>query len=176
LRRTHFLIILFTCFSFAVCYSAQAKDRKNAATKKISAESAEKPDRYFDMKIPDGFNLAPVEEPGIFMWKKDSAEIHAVVGDTFADSSDVLFKTLRKGAEANKRIEEVKKLRIKGGSGLLCKEKSPTDPGRLQAWRLTVLTNKKMINVDFSAPGRDFKALVPEFESAIKSFKLKSSS
>ncbi len=58
------------------------------------------------------------------------AEIHAVVGDTFADSADVLFQALRKGAEANKKMEEVKTLRIKGGQGLLYKEKSTEDSGR----------------------------------------------
>jgi hypothetical protein len=98
------------------------------------------------------------------------------VGDAFTDSAEELFQALRKGAEANKKMEEVKALRIKGGHGLLYKEKSPEDPGRLRTWRLVVLTKKKMINIDFVAPAQDFNALAPGFQSAVKSFKLKASS
>jgi len=164
------------CIFLLICCSVQAEDQENSAAEKPAATLAEKPDRYFDMKVPEGFKLELAEESGIFKWKKDSAEIHAVVGDTFADSVDVLFQALRKGAEANKRMEEVRTLRIKGAQGLLYKEKTPEDSGRLRAWRLVVLTNKKMINVDFTAPAQDFNALAPGFESAVKSFKLKSSS
>jgi hypothetical protein len=176
LRRAHFIVMLFCCILGAIGCPAQAEDQEGVPTERPAATLLEKPDRYFEMKVPEGFKLEPAEEPGIFKWKKDSAEIHVVVGDTFADSVDVLFQALRKGAEANKRMEEVRTLRIKGAQGLLYKEKTPEDSGRLRAWRLVVLTNKKMINVDFTAPAQDFNALAPGFESAVKSFKLKSSS
>jgi hypothetical protein len=167
---------MICCLFSVICRLALAEELENAPTEKPVAATTEKPDRYFDMKVPEGFKLEPAEEPGIFKWKKDSAEIHAIIGDAFTESADELFQALRKGAEANKKMGEVKTLRIKGGYGLLYKEKNPEESGRLRSWRLVVLTNKKMINVDFTAPSQDFNALAPGFESAVKSFKLKSSS
>ena len=64
-------------------------------------------------------------------------------------------------------------LQIKRGKALLCKEKAPDDPGRLRTWHLLVITKKKMINVDFSAPAKDFDSFIPAFEGAANSFKLK---
>ena len=81
-----------------------------------------------------------------------------------------------KAADKDKKLEEVRTLQIKGGKALLCKEKAPDDPGRLRAWRLLVITKKKMINLDFSAPAKDFDSFLPAFEGAVNSFKLKPSS
>ena len=84
----------------------------------------------------------------------------------------MLFKAMRKSAEKNKDIQEVKTLRLKGGKAILYKEKPPEDPGRLRSWRLVVIADKKIINVDFTAPARDFESFIPAFEEAVKSFKL----
>jgi hypothetical protein len=35
-----------------------------------------------------------------------------------------------------------------------------------------VIADKKIINVDFTAPARDFESFIPAFEEAVKSFKL----
>ena len=117
-----------------------------------------------------------MDEPGILKWKKDSGEIYLVVGNLFAGPADALFKALREAADRDKKLEEVRTLQIKGGKALLSKEKAPDDPGRLRAWRLLVITKKKMINVDFSAPAKDFDTFIPAFEGAVNSFKLKPSS
>lgn len=175
LRQVHLIVILLCGLFAMLCFGAQAQDQESIPIEKPASTIVEKPDRYFDLKVPEGFNFEPPEELGIFKWKKDSAEIHAVVGDLFDDSPEVLFKALQKGAETNKRIEQARTLRIKGGHGLLYKEKAPEDAGRLRLWRLLVVTNKKMINIDFIAPEKDFGRFAPDFENAVKSFKLKSS-
>jgi len=174
LRSISIIGILLCFISGILCCHASAQDQAITPGEKPAA--GDKPDQYFEMKIPDGFVSEPSEEPGIFKWKKEPAEIHAVVGDLFADSGDALFQALRKGAEANKRTEEVRTLRLKGGQGFLYKEKNPEDSGRLRTWRLVVISSKKMINVDFTAPAKDFSPFSTGFENAVKSFKLKSSS
>ncbi len=133
------------------------------------------PGRFFDMKIPEGFKSQPVEEGGILKWTKDSGEIFLVVGDLFHESGDVVFKALRKAADEDKRMEEVRTLKIKGGRALLYKEKPPEDPLRSRTWRLVVVTDKKMIDVEFSAPAKEFESFAPAFEKAVGSFKLKAS-
>jgi len=130
----------------------------------------------FHIKPPQGFKQEPVDETGILKWRKDSGEIYVVVGDLFFNSSAMLFKSVRKAAENDKNIQELKTLRVKGGKAILYKEKPPEDLGRLRSWRLVVVTDKKIINVDFTAPARDFESFVPAFEEAIKSFRLTSTS
>ncbi len=158
-----------------ICSSASAQGKSVAAEEQEPA-AVEQADRFFDMKIPKGFAPEAVDEPGILKWKKDSGEICFVVGDLFTSPGDSTFKALREAANKDKKLEEVRILQIKGGKALLYKEKAPEDPGRLRAWHLLVITKKKMINVDFSAPAKDFDAFAPEFESAVNSFKLKPSS
>jgi len=135
--------------------------------------SQEKRNQLFEMQIPEGFKPEPSDEPGIEKWKKNSAEIYAVYGEIFANSSDSLFKAIREKAKADKRTEEIRNIRVKGGKAFLYKEKNPEDPNRPKAWRLFVITNNKMINIDFIAPSKDFNSFKPAFEIALKSFKLK---
>jgi hypothetical protein len=97
------------------------------------------------------------------------------VGDLFHESPDVIFKALRKAADQDKRMEEVRTLKVKGGRALLYKEKPPEDPLRSRIWRLMVVTDKKMIDVEFSAPAKEFDSFAPAFEKAVGSFKLKAS-
>lgn len=158
-----------------ICSPAYAQ-KKSGASKEQEPAAVEQADRFFDMKIPQGFAPEAVDEPGILKWKKDSGEIYFVVGDLFTPPGDATFKALREAADKDKKLEEVRTLQIKGGKALLYKEKAPEDAGRLRAWHLLVITKKKMINVDFSAPAKDFDSFVPEFESAVNSFKLKPSS
>jgi hypothetical protein len=139
-------------------------------------EAPQYPDKLFDIKIPDGFKPEAVDEPGILKWKKDSGEISLIVGDLFGESGESLFKVLKSATEKNKTIQESKVLKIKGGRALLYKEKLPEDSARLTGWHLLVLTNKKIITVDFSAPAGEFNLFAPDFQSAINSFKLKTSS
>jgi hypothetical protein len=134
------------------------------------------PDRLFDIKIPDGFKSEAVDEPGILKWRKDSGEIYLIVGDLFGESGDSLFKMLKSSAEKNKTVQETKVLKIKGGKALLYKEKASQDSTRLVGWHLLVVTNKKIISLDFSAPAGEFNSFVPDFQSAINSFKLKNAS
>ncbi|MFH1114557.1 MAG: hypothetical protein V1792_11600 [Pseudomonadota bacterium] len=136
----------------------------------------EQPGRLFDMKVPEGFDAVPNEEPGIFKWKKGSAEIYLVVGDLFVESGDLLFKALRKAAEDGEKIEKVETVKIDGGQAMLFKEKPGKDPERPLTWRLIVLMDKKMINVDFTAPLKDFESFRGDFQKAVESFKLKSDS
>ena len=145
-----------------------------AYSKEGTGSILDKPGRFFDLKIPEGFKPAPSDEPGILKWKKGSGEIYLVVGDLIADSDDQAFKELRKAATGDKRLEEVKTLRVEGGKALLWKEVPPNDDGRLQIWRIIAVTKKKkMINIDFMAPVKDFSSFVSSFEDAVKSFKLR---
>jgi len=129
--------------------------------------------RIFDLKVPKGFEQEPQEEAGIIKWKKNSAEIFLVVGDLFLESGQGLFDELFKAASDNKNFENVRKLNIKGGHGLAYTDKSPDDPSRLRSMHVTVITDKKVIQIDFTAPEKDFASLASDFETARKSFKLK---
>ena len=164
------------CLATILICSPALAEKKSGASKKKEQAATEKAERFFDMKVPEGFVPEPVDESGILKWKKGPAEIYLVVGTLFTPPGETLFKALRKAAEADKSFEEVRTLQIKGGKALIYKEKAQEDPSRLRAWHLVIITKKKMIDVDFSAPGKDFKSFIPAFESAINSFKLKSSS
>jgi hypothetical protein len=134
------------------------------------------PGRFFSLKIPDGFKAESVDEPGIARWTKDSAEIYLAVGDIFQESTEALFEALRKAASEDKRIEDVRTLKLKKGRAVFYKEKPPAEPSRLQGWRLVVLTDKKVVNIDFTAPAKEFETFAPEFEKLVKSFKLRNGS
>jgi hypothetical protein len=136
----------------------------------------ENPDRFFDLKVPEGFKSENVEEPGILRWTKGTAEILLSVGDVFQESGDVLFKALETAASKDKRFDSVRKVKLKKGRALLIKEKAPDDTARLQAWRLVIVTDSKVVNIDFTAPTKEFDTFSPDFEQVVKSFKLKSAS
>lgn len=160
--------------ALVVIFHADAAMGRDAHAKENAGHVLEQPGRFFDLKIPEGFKPAPSDEPGIFKWRKGSGEIYLVVGDLFADSDERVFKELRKAARSDKRIDEVKILRVDGGKALLWKEVPAEAPGRLQIWRLIAVTKKKkMINIDFMAPVKEFRSFVPGFEEAVKSFKLR---
>lgn len=151
----------------------RAQQPNSAETVKSVNENAE---LFFDMKIPDGFKSVAVDEPGILKWGKGNAEIYLVVGEIFSKSGPVVFEALRKAAQRDKGVEEVKSLKIKGAKAALFKEKTPSDLSRLRSWRLLVVTEKQIVNVDFTAPAKDFKTYIQSFDEAVKSFKIKSKS
>lgn len=152
---------------------ARAQQANSAETVKSVGENAE---LFFDMKIPEGFKSVAVDEPGILKWGKGNAEIYLVVGEIFSKSGPVVFEALRKAAQRDKGVEEVKGLKIKGAKAALIKEKIPSELSRLRSWRLLVVTEKQIVNVDFTAPAKDFKTYIQSFDEAVKSFKIKSKS
>jgi hypothetical protein len=163
------------CFALLVITTVGWTQEEKAPAEESAPTTIDIPGRFFDMKIPEGFKSQPVEEGGILKWTKDSGEIFLVVGDLFHESGDTVFKALRKAADQDKRMEEVRTLKIKGARALLYKEKPPEDPLRSRAWRLIVITDKKMIDVEFSAPAKEFESFAPAFDAAVDSFKLRAS-
>ncbi len=131
---------------------------------------------FFKIKIPQGFQQDPVDEPGIYKWKKDSGEIYIVAGDSFFQPPETIFNALRKAAEKDPQIQEVKVIKLQGGKALLCKDKGASQPNSLRTWRVIVFTDQKMMNIDFTAPVKDFMSFAPAFEEALRSLKLISSS
>lgn len=160
---------------FSIPRMAQCQEKPKASPTK-SENILENPERFFSMTVPEGFKSEAVDEPGINRWTKGPAEIYLVVGDIFQDSGEALFEAVRKAASEDKRIESVRTLRLKKGRAVFYKEKAPEDTARLQGWRLVVLTDKKMLNLDFTAPVKDFATFAPDFEAVVKSFKLRSGS
>jgi len=162
-------ITIFLVAASLVAVSAFAQEKRRPSGASLSDESA----RFFDLKPPEGFKPEATDEPGILKWRKDDGEIYLAVGDVMFETGDKLIEAMRKAAENNNKIEEVKSLRLKGGRALLYKDKAPDDPGRLRSWHMLVVAQKKTVLIDFTAPAKDFASFVPAFEEAVKSFKLK---
>lgn len=154
----------------AILSAAQDSTEKPPQT----AESDES-GRIFDIKVPKGFESEPQDEAGIVKWKKGTAEIYLVVGDLFLESGQRLFEELFKAASENGRFENVRKLTIKGGHGFVYTEKSPSESDRSRSMHMMVITDKKILQIDFSAPEKDFSSFAADFDAARKSFKLKNS-
>lgn len=161
-------VVLFACA--AAWAGVKAENRAKRAN-----EHSEQAGRLFEMKVPQGFTAATTDEPGILKWKKKSAEIYLVVGDLFSDSDEILFDEVRRALVNNENLENVRTIRLKGGRAIAFVEKAAKDRERPRTLRLFVVTSKKTIIVDFTAPVKDFEAFAPDFEAALKSFKLKSS-
>lgn len=160
------VVLITALFAIPVAGQESAKNTRQTT-------EADESGRIFDIKVPKGFEPVPQDEPGILKWKKDSAEIYLVVGDLFLESGERLFEQLFEAAKENKNFEQVRKLNIKGGHGLIYTEKSPGEPGRMRSTRMIVITVQKVIQIDFTAPEKDFASMAADFEAARKSFKLK---
>jgi hypothetical protein len=165
-----FSLIYILTGSFAWAQEASGDKPKSAVN------IFDQPGRLFDMKIPKGFKPVAAEEAGTLRWRKGDGEIQLVVGELQYESANRLFEALHKAAKSNNRIEKVRTLRLKQGIGLTIKEKPPKDPDRLRIWRLMAAFGKKIFNVEFSAPGKEFDSFAGDFKAAIKSFKLASQS
>lgn len=148
---------------------------KKGAPKKADRVASEQVGRLFDIKVPEGFKQEASEEAGILKWKKGRAEIYLVVGDLFSGSGKRLYKALFKAAGENENLNKVRSRKIRGGKAFTFTEKPLKDTGRLRTMTLVVVTRKKVIHVDFTAPTGDFESLLPAFETSLKSFRLKSS-
>ena len=156
-----------------VCQQGFGEELQTEPEQDSESIVADESGRLFDLKVPDGFKSAPVDEPGILKWKKGSAEIYLVVGSLFVESGDLFFNALRKAAAEGKGLDKVEVLNFKGGKAMLLKDKPPKDQGLTMTWRLVVLMDKKVINLDFSAPVKDFDSFRDDFIKTIESFKLK---
>ncbi len=129
-------------------------------------------DGVMEIKVPDDFKSEGVDEPHIFKWTKDSCEIYVVVGARLIGSRTSMINTFKRAASGDKNMEKIKTLRIPNAKGILIKESAPSDMNRLMSWGLKIFTDKHEINVEFSAPGKDFKTYSPIFEDVIKSIKI----
>jgi hypothetical protein len=165
------LVLFVVLFVWA---EAGAAEKAKAPVDRAS-EHSEQAGRLFEIKVPQGFTSEATDEPGILKWKKKTAEIYLVVGDLFSDSDDILFDEIHRALAKNKKLEKVRTIRLKGGRAIAYVEKAAKDRERPRTMRLFVITSKKTIIVDFTAPVKDFEAFAPDFETALKSFKLKSS-
>lgn len=170
------LIKVLVCLSFLMlfCPVSGAQEKTGSAVGKARGASEEAA-QVFDMKVPLGFQVEPADEPGIYKWRKDDAEIYVVVGELFSGPAQSVFDQLLTAAKGNKDLENIRTVKLKGGNAFTYTEKAPQGAGDLKVLRLIVVTEHNVINVDFTAPEKDFESVLPEFESAVKSFKLKSS-
>lgn len=169
LRRA--LLVLLSIFPLCVFVSSSlASSDEAASTSSNNKPSADLSAQIFELKVPEGFSLQASEEPGILKWTKDSAEIFAAVGQVFAGSGDLMFNSLRNAAKKGKLFEKVQVLSLKKGKAMLLVENAPEEPERLQSWRLIGVMDKKVVTIDFTSPGKDFKSFEPEFKKALKSF------
>jgi len=164
------LVLFFNAPTFLLAQSEKPQI-KNARAAQHELDGG-----FFKIRIPLGFEQDPVDEPGIYKWKKDSGQIYIVSGESFFQPADAIFQSLRKAAQDDARIEETKIVKLKGGKALLCKERGSAKPNEMLKWRLIVFTDKKMLNIDFTAPTKDFMSFVPAFEEALRSLKLVSQS
>lgn len=162
------IFILILLLTSAAVQAEEPNDSEKAESGNLPEEAAQ----YIRLSIPPGFLPHRVDEKGIYRWRKDSGEIYLVLGEPFAESGELLYKELREAAKKDKQFESVKAWTVKGGRALLIKDKPPKDPERLQTWRLTVVTDDKIMNVDFTAPAKDFKSFVPAFKKVLGSFRL----
>ena len=170
------LIKVVVCLSLVMlfCSAARAQEKTGSAVGKGGGASEEAA-QVFDMKVPPGFEGEPADEAGMYKWRKDDAEIYVVIGELFSGPAQTVFDQLLKAAGGNKDLENVRTVKLKGGHAFTYTEKTPKGAGDLKILRLIVVTESNVINVDFTAPEKNFESVLPEFESALKSFKLKSS-
>lgn len=169
------MIILVLAFPLVITSGKCAKAQTGNSSEDIKSpgESAE---LFFGIKVPDSFKSVAVDEPGILKWVNGPAEIYLVVGEIFSKSGPVIFDALKKAAKRDKSVEEIKNIKIKGAKAVLFKERAPADLNRLRSWRLLVVTEKQIVNVDFTAPAKEFKTYIQSFDDVARSFKLKSKS
>ncbi|MGB9616679.1 MAG: hypothetical protein ACP5M0_03190 [Desulfomonilaceae bacterium] len=166
------LCIVMAVGSCVIAPSALLAQSQKSSDANVQSAPQELNGGFFKIKIPQGFQQDPVDEPGVYKWRKDSGEIYIVAGDSFFQPPDPVLKALRNAAEKDPQIDEIKEIKLKGGRALLCKDKGSDQPNGLRAWRLIVFTDQKMMNIDFTAPTKDFMSYAPAFEEALRSLKL----
>jgi hypothetical protein len=127
----------------------------------------------FDVQVPDGFKQEAGEEAGIGRWSKGQAAVYVVVGDLIAESAPKLFDELIEAAEKNKSLENVKKVESPEGRAFTYVEKAPDSPTRLRSAKLFLITDRKVLYMDLSAPTQEFDSLLSDFDAMVKSVKIK---
>lgn len=135
---------------------------------------AEEQTKFFDIKVPEAFKQDAVDESGVSRWSKGPATVYVVVGDLIAESGPRLFDELIQAAEKNQGLEKVTKIDIPECRAFTFIEQPPDSPTRLRSARLFVVTDRKMLYVDMSAPAQEFDALMSDFEGVVKSVKINS--
>ena len=175
--RPGLLISLASALFLAIllCSLAAHAEEEEITIPKQPVPPADPADRFFDIKIPPGFEPIQSDDAGILKWRKCPAEIYLVVGDNLSKSSKKVYDELFQAAKNNKKIEKVEAIRVRGGKGFMYKEQPPGDENKARLWRLFVITDQKIINVDFVAPRKDFETYSRDFDATLKSFKLKES-
>ncbi len=154
-----------------ICTALNAQEKPTPG-EKSGENRQEETGRFFSLKVPDGFVPQPSEEAGILKWRKGAAEVYLVMGGIYSESPHDLFNALVKAAKANEGLEKVTVLKIRGGVAFKYRDKPPQDPGRMRTLRLVVITEKKIFNLDCSAPAKEFPTFLRDFEACLKSFKL----
>ncbi len=166
LERKRLLILALCALLILICQISYCQPSQTRASIVRSV------DGVMEIKIPDDFKSEGVDEPHIFKWTKDSCEIYIVIGARLIGSRTAMINTFKRAANVDKAMEKVKTLRIPNAKGILVKERVPSDANRLMSWSLKIFTVKHEINLEFSAPGKDFKSYSPMFEDVIKSIKI----
>ena len=128
MRCTDLMRGWIVCLAMILIYSSAYAQKKSGAPEEQEPTAVEQADRFFDMKVPQGFAPEAVDEPGILKWKKDSGEIYLVVGNLFTAPGDTLFKALREAADKDKKLEEVRTLQIRGERPCCAKKRPRTIP------------------------------------------------
>lgn len=166
LERKGLLILVLSAPLILICHISycQPSQTRSSTVRQV--------DGVMEIKVPDDFKSEGVDEPHIFKWTKDSCEIYVVVGARLIGSRTSMINTFKRAASGDKSMEKIKTLRIPNAKGILIKESAPSDMNRLMSWGLKIFTDKHEINVEFSAPGKDFKTYSPIFEEVIKSIKI----
>jgi hypothetical protein len=162
------IVILLALIAPSSPWAADDKAESGRSAKEVAGVLGQ----VFRMKAPQGFVPARSDRKGIVKWRKDSAEIFAVVGDLKSRTPGRLFKELYLAVKKNKNFEKVRKARIRGGRAFVYTEKAQEDRERIRTMRLVVISPNKIINVDFSAPAENFERYKKDFRSALKSFRL----
>jgi hypothetical protein len=172
ITRVGVALIIIAAVLAGALGQAQEKTEPPAADQETNNESLS---RLFSIAIPEGFKPQASEEPGIFRWKKGSAEISLAVGELFAGSPEYLLKALASAGEQNKQLEEVKLLNLDGAKAIIFKEKPAPEPGKLRNWKVMAMTEKRCFSLELSAPEKDFPSLEADFGKALASLKVKDS-
>ncbi len=125
-----------------------------------------------EFRLPPGFIAGPATETGVMKWTKNEAEIFLVVGTLFSDSTDRVYEELLTAVKKHPWVEAVEEISVSSGRAFLYKEKSPEDSSRSRIWRLVIVLDDRMVNVDCAAPEKDFSTYAADFTKILRSFKI----
>lgn len=164
--------LIITCLFFSFAFAGtQSKDEPGETPSTVDEDKG----RLFDISVPDGFERVALEEPGMLEWRKGSAQILLIAGRNLSEKPEILFDKLVEAVKSNDSFEKVEVRKLKGGMAFSYLEKARKKKKGLRTWRLVVITDKKILNLDFAAPEKDFPSYVKEFETAMNSFRLRAS-